>query len=83
MSDYVIETISKYCAPKIDPASEVDEKWVTRSAYRFVDVEWFIDTCIRYPREAVNYGLMKNRPFFVNCFYPKDVSIREDDECDE
>ena len=80
MSDYVVDLPKAYKAPFIDPAQEVDDKWVTRSSYKFVDVEWFVDACIKYPKDAVSYGLQRNKPQFVNCFFPKDVSFREDDD---
>ena len=80
MSDYTNDIPKPYKAPTIDPATEVDDRWVTRSGYRFVDVEWFIDACIKYPKEAVSFGLERNRPRFINCFYPRDVLFREDED---
>lgn len=78
--DYVVDTPRIYCAPKIDPADEVDEKWVTRSAYKFVDIDWFVEACIAYPRAAIEYGLRRNKPHFIPCFYPRDISFRDDDD---
>lgn len=52
----------------------LEDSWIV-DKWGFVDIDFFIDSCLRYRKEAVTKALFAKRVFPNVCIYPDEVMI--------
>ena len=56
----------------------IEDNWIV-DCFGFVDIDYFIDCCVRYRKEAVSKALFNKRVFPNVCCYPDQVTIHNEE----
>ncbi len=77
--DYYVTIPKEPFEPDVQHTALIKNRWLVND-YGFVDINFFIDCCLNYRKEAVTKALFMNRVFPAICQFPKEVVLDSEED---